>query len=130
MYLYHLSNEVGEFQLHHTGIKTLQNRSDSRKQEDFNCTIQELKHIRTVSAPLIAAKFQLHHTGIKTKPEPLRCRLINRFQLHHTGIKTRNEVLAALSQTKFQLHHTGIKTPGGICETSYPALISIAPYRN
>ncbi len=31
------------FQLHHTGIKTVDRTGAARSQEDFNCTIQELK---------------------------------------------------------------------------------------
>ena len=36
------------FQLHHTGIKTEEGLGNVHLQEDFNCTIQELKHTDVV----------------------------------------------------------------------------------
>ena len=54
-----------KFQLHHTGIKTLDFCVVLRVDADFNCTIQELKH-EGVLYNHNAAAFQLHHTGIKT----------------------------------------------------------------
>ena len=57
-------------------------------EQNFNCTIQELKlsiYTRKGAGP---TKFQLHHTGIKTKLSKKSAIIRDLFQLHHTGIKT------------------------------------------
>ena len=57
---------VLQFQLHHTGIKTLR----------YMLIIKD------------DTEFQLHHTGIKTGQIDLDGDVTLPFQLHHTGIKT------------------------------------------
>ena len=75
--------------------------------EDFNCTIQELKHVGIRKGCGRAALFQLHHTGIKTvDPETVG---------QYTG--NFNCTIQELKQERL------------IKQQSEPQ-ISIAPYRN
>ncbi len=97
-----------EFQLHHTGIKTVDSFTRVDSVPYFNCTIQELKHGRWPPLGPLTQGFQLHHTGIKTLPGLAKSFISGTFQLHHTGIKT------VLRTTK----------------VTCGKRISIAPYRN
>ena len=119
------------FQLHHTGIKTLEGSIDiGTPKPHFNCTIQELKLERSIDAVHDSRLFQLHHTGIKTARPYRGGRCRGRFQLHHTGIKTTLDYYDDTADVGFQLHHTGIKTLDVTAEKLGYYQISIAPYRN
>ena len=77
---------------------------------NFNCTIQELKRYLLEPKELISI-FQLHHTGIKTsEKQGYKKSATFIFQLHHTGIKTEEGAIGYGMSKRFQLHHTGIKT--------------------
>ena len=77
------------FQLHHTGIKTIEFGNWAEKNPNFNCTIQELK--LTVASILSVSNKHFNCTIQELK---------HYFRLYRAA------------RRQFQLHHTGIKTPG------------------
>ena len=143
---------IEEFQLHHTGIKTRLETLRAGGGEDFNCTIQELKHLRDRGRFFYRKNFNCTIQELKRQNVvPNRGKLlyfnctiqelkqgadfgtIILFQYFNCTIqelKHSPTKQVAKTDNAFQLHHTGIKTEDGQAYQAAAKQISIAPYRN
>ena len=77
------------FQLHHTGIKTRSSGWVRVDTNNFNCTIQELKHGFTSFVIELPLYFNCTIQELKHAYCTISRTCSCVFQLHHTGIKTR-----------------------------------------